>query len=114
MFTHEYIEQTPGAGFGRMILLLIVLLLSRLQPKNVIGQSAVGKQSQKHYAPGILGSSSQMLLLLLLLAFASPSRRGLRLHFGHSAKQCGGQGGKLNLLLSISQSNCQKWEESVF
>lgn len=40
-----------GLDFGWMILLLIVLLLSRLQPKNVIRQSAVGKQSKKHYAP---------------------------------------------------------------
>lgn len=40
-----------GLDFGWMILLLIVSLLSRLQPKDVIGQSAVGKKSEKHHAP---------------------------------------------------------------
>lgn len=55
-----------GLDFGWMILLLIVSLLSRLQPKNVIEQPAVGKKTGKHYAPWVFGSSSQRLLLLAL------------------------------------------------
>lgn len=80
-----------GLDFEWMILLLIGLLLSGLQPKNVIGQSAVGKKSEKHYAPCVLGRSPQMQLLLLLLAFASLSAGELFPHFGHSVKLRGGK-----------------------